>query len=60
MLRLDASDRVKVKGPVAQPDFTKTDELGNVEEAVISKWAGEDVGGAGEDEEEGSEEEDDE
>lgn len=54
MLRLDGNPRAQLANrQAAVADFTKTDELGNVEEEVISKWAAGDVGV----EESGSEEE---
>lgn len=56
VLRLDGSPRAQLSArQVAQPDFTKTEGLGNVEESVIEKWGGEDQGGS--DSEEESEEE---
>lgn len=55
MLRLDGNPRAQLASrEAAVADFTKTDELGNVEEEVISKWAAGDVGV---EEESGSEEE---
>jgi len=37
---LDGNPRAQLSArQTATPDFTKTDELGNVEEEVISKWA---------------------
>ncbi|KAG7672407.1 hypothetical protein Ndes2526B_g09081 [Nannochloris sp. 'desiccata'] len=61
VLRLDGNPRVQMAaGSAATPDFNKKDGLGNVEEAVMSKWAGEDVAGSSDDEESGSEEEEDE
>ena len=60
-LRLDANPRVQMAaGGAATPDFNKKDGLGNVEEAVMSKWAGADAPGSSDEEESGSEEEDDE
>ena len=59
VLRLDGNPRAQLAaGPAAQPDFTKKDGLGNVEEAVMSKWGGEEAGESSE--EEGSSEEEEE
>jgi hypothetical protein len=41
-------------GPAATPDFTKTDELGNVESSIISKYGG--GGDIGEDSDEDEDE----
>lgn len=58
VLRLDGNPRVQMAaGGAAIPDFNKKDGLGNVEEAVMSKWAGEDLAGSSDEEESGSEEE---
>lgn len=59
VLRLDGNPRAQLaSGPAVQADLSKKEGLGNVEEAVISKW-GAAEGDEGS-EEEGSEEESDE
>jgi hypothetical protein len=56
-LRLDGNPRAQLAaGEAARPDFSKTEGLGNVEEAVMSKWAGADEGASSSGEEEESEE----
>ncbi len=55
LLRLDGNPRAQMARQASAPqaDFSKTDRLGNVEEAVISKYGG---GEGGSDDEEGSDE----
>ena len=44
ILRLDSGRGAVATAPQATPDFSSKGELGNVEEAVMSTWAGEDIG----------------
>lgn len=55
VLRLDNSRMQVASGTAATPDLSKKEHLGNVEEAVINKWAGEDVGGEEDEDEDGDE-----
>jgi hypothetical protein len=53
VLRLDARKSQVSSGPQVTPDFSSKEELGNVEEAVISQWGGnEDVGFSDQEQEE--------
>lgn len=52
VLRLDArGNPTQVTASDAQPNLANKNELGDVEEAVIGQWAGEDVGASDEDDE---------
>jgi len=44
ILRLDANRAQVAPSPQLTADLNNQEDLGDVEEAVISKWAGEDVG----------------
>ena len=52
MVRLDARNNpTQVTASDAQPNLANKNELGDVEEAVIGQWAGEDVGASDDDDE---------